>query len=178
MGELSIRRAGADDSAAIAALYAPFVATSQATFEEVPPDAAEVARRISGGEIDYPWLVAEEDGRLLGYASSGCFRQRSAYRWAVETGVYVAESAQRRGVARALMAGLIDALVEAGFVTAIASISLPNAASAGLHEALGYTLAGTIKAPGYKLGAWVDIGYWQRDLAERVVPPREPRALL
>ena len=176
MGELSIRRAEADDAAAIAALYAPFVATSQATFEEVPPDADEVARRMSGGGIAYPWLVAEEDGRLLGYASSGCFRQRSAYRWAVETGVYVTEDAQRRGVARALMAGLIDALVEAGFVTAIASISLPNAASAGLHEALGYTLAGRIKAPGYKLGEWVDIGYWQRDLAERIVPPREPGA--
>lgn len=178
MGELTIRRARADDAAAIAALYAPFVATSQATFEEVPPDAAEVARRISGREIDYPWLVADEDGRLLGYASSNCFRQRSAYRWAVETGVYVAEAAQRRGVARALMAGLIDALVEAGFVAAIASISLPNAASAGLHEALGYALAGRIKAPGYKLGEWVDIGYWQRDLAERMVPPREPGALL
>lgn len=178
MGELTIRRTGLDDAVAIAALYAPFVATSQATFEEVPPDAAEVARRISGGEIDYPWLVAEEDGRLLGYASSGCFRQPSAYRWAVETGVYIAESAQRRGVARALMAGLIDALVEAGFVTAIASVSLPNAASAGLHEALGYTLAGRIRAPGYKLGAWVDIEYWQRHLAERVVPPRETGALL
>ena len=75
-----------------------------------------------------------------------------------------------------MMAGLIDALVEAGFVTAIASISLPNAASAGLHEALGYALAGTIRAPGYKLGAWVDSGYWQRDLAERIVPPREPGA--
>ena len=178
MGELRIRRAGVDNATAIAALYAPFVATSQATFEEVPPDAAEVARRISGGGIDYPWLVAEENGRLLGYASSGCFRQRSAYRWAVETGVYVAESAQRRGVARALMAGLIEELTTAGFVTAIASISLPNAASAGLHEALGYTLAGRIKAPGYKLGEWVDIGYWQRDLAERVVPPSEPGALL
>jgi L-amino acid N-acyltransferase YncA len=176
VGELRIRRAGADDAAAIAALYAPFVATSQATFEEVPPDVAEVTRRISGGGIDYPWLVAEEDGRLLGYASSTCFRQRSAYRWAVETGVYVAETAQRRGVARALMAGLVDALVEAGFVTAIASISLPNAASAGLHEALGYVLAGRIKAPGYKLGEWVEIGYWQRVFAERVVPPREPDA--
>jgi L-amino acid N-acyltransferase YncA len=176
MGKLTIRRAGADDAAAIAALYAPFVASSQATFEEVPPDAAEVARRISGGEIDYPWLVADEDGRLIGYASSSCFRQRSAYRWAVETGVYVAEGAQRRGVARALLGALIEALVEAGFVTAIASISLPNGASAGLHEALGYRLAGTIRAPGYKLGAWVDIGYWQRDLAERRVPPSEPGA--
>jgi L-amino acid N-acyltransferase YncA len=171
-----IRAATAADAAAIAALYAPFVTGSQATFEEVAPDAAEIRRRIGGNGIAYPWLVAEEGGELLGYASSSCFRHRSAYRWAVETGVYVAHHAQRRGVARALLADLTEALTELGFVTAIASISLPNAASAGLHEGLGYRLAGTIKAPGYKLGEWIDIGYWQRDLAERIVPPTEPVA--
>ena len=169
-----IRRATAADAAAIAAIYAPYVAESAATFEEVAPDAAEVARRMEGTDLAYPWLVAEANGELLGYASSSCFRHRSAYRWSVETGVYVAPPAQRRGVARALLTELIDALTDAGFVTAIASISLPNAASAGLHEALGYRLAGTIKAPGYKLGEWVDIAYWQRDLAERQVPPTEP----
>ena len=171
-----IRPATAADAAAIADLYAPFVEQSQSTFEEVAPDAAEIAGRIAGFGIVYPWLVAEEGGALLGYALSSCFRHRSAYRWAVETGVYVAPDAQRRGVARALLVELVRVLTERGFVTAIASISLPNAASAGLHEALGYKLAGTIKAPGYKLGEWVDIGYWQRDLAERKVPPAEPAA--
>jgi L-amino acid N-acyltransferase YncA len=169
-----IRRATAADAAAIAALYAPFVEGSQSTFEEVAPDAAEIAGRMAGTGIAYPWLVAEEGSALLGYGSSSCFRHRSAYRWAVETGVYVAPHAQRRGIARALLVELVRVLTERGFVTAIASISLPNAASAGLHEALGYKLAGTIKAPGYKLGEWVDIGYWQRDLAERQSSPREP----
>jgi len=111
---------------------------------------------------------------VLGYASSGCFRTRSAYRWSVETGVYVAPEAQRRGIARALTERLLGVLTEAGFVTAIASISLPNGPSVALHEALGYTLAGTIRAPGYKLGQWIDIGYFQRDLAERQIPPGEP----
>lgn len=171
-----IRRASAADAAAIAAIYAPFVTESQATFEETAPDAAEIERRIAGTGIAYPWLIGEADGALLGYASSGGFRQRSAYRWAVETGVYVASHAQRRGIACALLAQLIEALTRAGFVTAIASISLPNAASAGLHEALGYRHTGTIRAPGYKLGEWVDIAYWQRDLAERKVPPAEPAA--
>ena len=164
----------ASDAAAIAAIYAPYVATSTATFEEVAPDATEVARRMAGDGIAYPWLVAEEAGVLLGYASSGCFRTRSAYRWSVETGVYVAPAAQRRGVARALMEALIDDLTRAGFVTAIASISLPNTSSVALHEALGYSLAGTIRAPGHKLGQWIDIGYFQRDLAERTEPPVEP----
>lgn len=134
-----------------------------------------MARRIAGEPLRYPWVVAEEEGGLLGYASSGCFRQRSAYRWSVETGVYVAQGAQRRGVARALMDVLLRELTEAGFVTAIASVSLPNAASAALHESLGYRLAGTIRAPGFKLGQWVDIGYFQRDLAGRTNPPVEPR---
>ena len=169
-----IRQATAEDAAAIAAIYAPYVAASTATFEEVAPDAIEMARRMRGDGIDYPWLVAEDAGRVLGYASSGGFRTRSAYRWSVETGVYVAETAQRRGVARLLMVALLDELTEARFVTAIASISLPNVASVALHAALGYRLAGTIKAPGYKLGQWIDIGYFQRDLAERSEPPVEP----
>ena len=170
-----IRAASAEDAAAIAVLYRPFVEQSRASFEEVAPVAAEVARRISGGEIDYPWLVAEIDGTVTGFTSSTAFRQRSAYRWAVETGVYVAPEAQRRGVARALGARLINELTARGFVTAVAGITLPNGASVALHEALGYVQVGQIVGAGYKLGAWADIGYWQRDLAERCNPPSEPR---
>jgi len=169
-----IRRATADDAAAIAAVYQPYVEDSTATFEERVPDAAEMARRIAGDSIAYPWLVAEEDGVVLGYSSSSCFRTRSAYRWSVETGVYVAAAAQRRGIARALTERLLEVLEDAGFVTAIASISLPNGPSVAFHEALGFRLAGTIRAPGYKLGQWIDIGSFQRDLAERTEPPREP----
>ena len=169
-----IRPATADDAAAIAAVYAPFVEGSTATFEERTPDAAEMARRMAGDGLAYPWLVAEHGGVILGYASSGCFRTRSAYRWSVETGVYVSAAAQRQGIARALSERLLEVLADAGFVTAIASISLPNAARVAHHRAMGYELAGTIRAPGYKLGQWIDIGYFQHDLAERTNPPREP----
>lgn len=152
-----IRAAREADAAAIATLYAPYVEHSSATFEELPPTPDEIARRLRGAGseagVAYSWLVAEEDGALLGYASSGCFRQRSAYRWSVETGVYVAPGEQRRGVARQLLTALLVLLERTGFV-----------------------LAGTIRGPGYKLGEWVDIGYWQRDLAERMVPPCEPGA--
>ena len=169
-----IRAANVADAAAIAALYRPYVEETRASFEEAAPGAAEIARRIAGGEIAYPWLVAEIDAIVVGYSSSTAFRQRSAYRWAVETGVYVAPEVQRRGIARALGARLIDELSARGFVTAVAGITLPNGASIALHEALGYAQVGQIVGAGYKLGAWADIGYWQRDLAERCNPPTEP----
>lgn len=170
-----IRPAERADGTAIAALYAPFVEESRASFEEVAPDGEEIARRIASGAIDYPWLVAEQDGAIVGFCSSTAFRQRSAYRWAVETGVYVAVAMQRNGVARALLLRLIEELAQRGFVTAIASITLPNEASVGFHESLGYRQVGRIRGAGFKLGQWADIGYWQRDFAARLVPPPEPR---
>lgn len=169
-----IRLAAASDAAAIATLYAPFVESSRASFEEVPPDADEIGRRLAGGSIAYPWVVAERGGELVGFTSSTAFRQRSAYRWAVETGVYVAAGLQRQGIARRLGERLIEELSTRGFVTAVAGITLPNAASVGLHEALGYAPAGLIRGAGFKLGQWADIGYWQRDLGRRGTPPPEP----
>lgn len=169
-----IRSAGLADAAAIARVYAPFVEQSRASFEEVAPDADEIGQRLAGGVIRYPWFVAEIDEAVVGFTSSTAFRQRSAYRWAVETGVYVSQELQRRGVARALMQRQIAELSRRGFVTAIASITLPNTASVGFHEALGYTNVGLIRGAGFKLGQWADIGYWQRDLSERLAPPPEP----
>lgn len=171
-----IRLAGAQDAPAIAALYAPFVATSRASFEEVAPDADEIARRITNGPIRYPWIVGCEDDRLIGFASSTAFRQRSAYRWTVETGVYVHPDAHRRGTARALLTRLLDELAARGFVSVVAGITLPNEASAALHEALGYAQVGQIRGAGFKLGSWADIGYWQKDLGERITPPAEPQS--
>lgn len=172
-----IRPATADDAAAIAALYAPFVDTSRASFEELPPDAAEMARRMASGERVYPWLVAVVDGAVAGFSNSTAFRQRSAYRWTVETGIYVAPERQRCGIGRRLGLAMIEELTKRGYASAVASITLPNAASVALHEALGYISVGGIRGAGFKLGAWADIGYWQRDLAERRVPPGEPEGL-
>lgn len=170
-----IRAAELADASAIAAVYAPFVETSRATFEEIVPSAEEMAQRLTGGSIDYPWFVAELEGAVVGYTSSTAFRQRSAYRWAVETGVYVTPSYQRQGIAQLLALRLLDELSRRGFVTAIATITLPNEASVGFHEALGYRQVGFIGGCGFKLGQWADIGYWQRDLGERLVPAPEPQ---
>ena len=167
-----IRLAGAADAEAIAAIYRPYVEGSHFTFEEVPPDPAEIAARMANPL--HPWLVAEEDGRVLGYASTAPLRNRAGYRWSVETGIYLAADAQGRGVGLRLLAAHLETLERQGLVTAIAGIALPNEASVALHEKLGFTLCGIERGVGFKLGRWVDVGRWQRDLAQRSDAPEEP----
>lgn len=166
-----LRLAHADDAEAIAALYAPFVAGSAVSLEDEAPSAAEIAARIAGGGDLHPWLVAEEDGGLIGYASASRFRPRLGYRFTVETSVYVAAACQRRGHARALYRALFGLLVAQGFTQAIAAITLPNEASARLHEAFGFKRCGVYAGVGWKLGQWWDVGLWQRRLAEPETPP-------
>ena len=173
MAEL-IRLAAGADAAAIAAIYRPYVETSRISFEEVAPDAAEIVRRM--GQPLHPWLVIENDGRVLGYASTSPLRGRSAYRFSVETGLYLEPDAQGRGLGRALLSAHLELLAGQGFVTAIAGISLPNAASVALHEKLGFVLGGIDRGVGFKLGEWVDVGRWQKDLAPRSQTPSEPMA--
>ncbi|HSQ99335.1 MAG TPA: GNAT family N-acetyltransferase [Sphingomicrobium sp.] len=169
-----IRAAMAADSVSIAAIYRPYVVGSRISFEEEAPDPQEIARRLASPL--HPWLVAEEDGRVLGYASTSPMRGRRAYRWSVETGIYLDEAAQGRGIGRQLLAAHLDLLERQGFVTAIAGIALPNPASVALHEKLGFRLSGVERGVGFKLGEWVDVGRWQRDLAARTGTPGEPLA--
>jgi phosphinothricin acetyltransferase len=167
-----IRRASADDGAAIAAIYRPYVEHSRISFEEVAPDAAEIVTRMANPL--HPWLVIEDNGEVVGYASTSPLRGRSAYRWSVETGLYLMSSAQGQGLGRALLGAHLEMLERQSFVTAIAGISLPNAASVALHEKLGFTLSGVERGVGFKLGQWVDVGRWQKDLARRSHDPAEP----
>jgi phosphinothricin acetyltransferase len=135
---LLIRLAGALDAAAIAAIYRPYVEDSRISFEEAAPDSAEMALRIAG-ELPgfHPWFVAEEDGGLLGYAASSPFRTRPAYRWTVETGIYLAPEAKGRGVGRALLTVLLKTLERQGYVAAIGAIALPNEASVSCRSLAG-----------------------------------------
>jgi L-amino acid N-acyltransferase YncA len=170
-----IRFADENDAAAIAAIYRPYVEGSRISFEEAAPDATEMARRIAGAVPGlHPWLAADEDGRLLGFASSASFRTRRAYRWTVETGIYLAPEAKGRGLGRALLARLIHVLEAQGFVTAIGAIALPNDASVALHEKLGFLHTGTYRKVGFKMGEWLDVGLWQKELAPRAPEPAEP----
>ena len=170
-----IRLAGKNDAAAIAGIYRPYVEDSRISFEEAAPDVDEMRRRMAGDRPGfYPWLVAEEEGRMLGYAASSPFRTRPAYRWTVETGIYLAVDAQGRGVGRALLSTLIGLLERQGYVAAIGAIALPNDASVALHEKLGFFHTGTYRRVGFKMGEWLDVGLWQKELAPRSANQPEP----
>ena len=168
----AIRLAESRDAAAIAAIYRRYVEGSHFTFEETPPRADEIAERMANPI--HPWLVVEEAGRVVGHASTSSMRNRAAYRWSVETGIYLAPDAQGRGIGRRLLTAHLDLLERQGFVTAIAGIALPNDASVALHEKFGFTLSGVERGVGFKLGQWVDVARWQRDLAPRTSSPAEP----
>ena len=170
-----IRLARGDDAAAIAAIYRHYVEQTPVSFEEVSPDDAEMARRMRGDRPGYhPWFVAEDGDGVLGYAASSPFRTRPAYRWTVETGIYLARDAMGRGVGRELLSTLLGVLERQGYVAAIGAIALPNEASVALHEKLGFTYAGTYRGVGFKFGEWLDVGLWEKELAPRNGEPKEP----
>ena len=173
----SIRLAMAEDAEAILAIYAPIVRDSAISFELEPPTLAEMRGRIDAGAPSLPWLVCERAGALLGYAYAGPHRTRAAYRWSVETSVYVAAGAQRHGVARALYSSLVAILGLQGYRNLYAIITLPNPASVAFHEALAFAPIGVHRGAGHKLGAWHDVGWWQRRIGEDVHDPTPPLPL-
>lgn len=165
---VSIRHAEARDAAAIAEIYAPYVRETAISFEEVPPDDDEVARRIDDAS---EWIVAEEVGTIQGYAYAGVFNPRSAYRWSCEVSVYLDSGSRGRGLGRLLLADLLDRLRAAGFVNAFAGIALPNDASIGLFESAGFHRVALYESVGMKLARWHDVGWWQLRLREPTIPP-------
>lgn len=177
MLDFTIRDADpARDAAACAAIYAPHVELSAVSFEERAPEAAELAARIERYGASHAWLVAERGGEVVGYAYATAFNERPAYRWSANVSVYVAEGARGEGVGRALYEALFGRLRERGFRTAVAGITLPNEASVGLHERLGFEPIGVNRGIGWKHGAWRDVGWWQLELAPAWEgPPPEPR---
>lgn len=172
---LTIRPADIADAASLAAIYAPYVTDSVASFEAVPPTADELtARMLAPPRL--PWLVATYDGDVVGYAYASHHHVRAAYHWAVDCSVYLAAGAHGQGIGRALYDALLPLLAELGYVRACAGISLPNPASVGLHESVGFTPVGVYERVGWKHGRWHDVGWWQRPLREPEDPPREPVA--
>jgi L-amino acid N-acyltransferase YncA len=162
----------ARDAGACAAIYAPYVTGSPVSFEELAPDAEQMAARIRAA---HAWLVAERDGQLAGYAYASQHKSRAAYRWAADVAVYVAAEHHRRGVGRALYERLFARLKEIGLWTLCAGVTQPNHASDALHRAMGFLPVGTYRRIGWKLGAWHDVQWLQLDLRPRELgPPREP----
>jgi L-amino acid N-acyltransferase YncA len=172
--KISIRPAERRDAAAIAAIYAPIVRDTAISFETEPPTPETMAERIKTTQLRHPWLVAANGDEVLGYVYAGEHRQRAAYRWSVDVTAYVVQAARGTGVGRRLYGGLLPILRAQGFRAAFAGIALPNDASVGLHEAVGFQPLGVYRDVGFKLGAWRDVGWWQLRLADDVAPPRDP----
>lgn len=171
---IEIRLANTNDAAGILAIYAPYCESTPITFETAPPTLEQMQDRIKNVMANYPWLVAEENGRVLGYVYGTRFRERAGYRWTSEVAVYIAEDAKRRRLGKALYTSLFAILRAQGIAKAIAGITVPNPASVRLHESVGFVRTGTFPGVGYKDGNWLDVGWWQLQLRPEVPHPSEP----
>jgi phosphinothricin acetyltransferase len=156
----------ARDAAACAAIYAPSVTDAATSFELEPPDAAAFASRIAAYSASHQFLVAEQGGEVVGYAYACPQAERPAYRWAVEASVYIDAGHHGEGLGRALYTELFARLRAQGFQVVIAGVTLPNPASVGLHESMGFEPVGVLRRIGWKMGAWHDVVWWQLELAE------------
>ena len=159
---MELRDATPEDAPVIAAIYNHYVSTTTISFEEETVSAATMCERIRAvQDAGLPWLVASVDGELAGYAYATPWRVRPAYRFSVETSVYVAHDKPRRGLGRALYTMLLARLRQGQIHLVIGGIALPNAPSVALHEAMGYEKAAHFSEVGRKFDRWVDVGYWQ-----------------
>ncbi|HET9720391.1 MAG TPA: GNAT family N-acetyltransferase [Solirubrobacteraceae bacterium] len=161
----------AKDGAGCAAVYAPFVEHTTVSFEETAPGPEELARRIQRLSTSHAFLVAEDDGGVAGFAYGAPHRERPAYRWSTEVSLYIDPRFQRRGIGRALYGQLLPLLAQRGMRTALAGVTLPNPASVALHESCGFEPIGVYRRVGYKLGQWLDVGWWGLRLTESDGPP-------
>jgi L-amino acid N-acyltransferase YncA len=159
-----VRDAQITDAESIARIYAHYVRNTTATFELEPPEPDEMARRIGRVIAKHAWLVAQDEGKALGYAYGSSFRERAAYLHSTEVTVYVEQGHCGRGIGGTLFEALLSRLQALGYVQAIGGIALPNPASVRLHERFGFEKTAHLRCVGYKLGKWIDVGYWQKQI--------------
>ena len=168
-----MRRARRVDAERCLQIYSPYVRDTVISLEEDPPSLTEMQERLSISLETHDWLVLEGPHGVVGFAYGSQYRSRAAYRWACEVSVYVEGGHQRAGAGRLLYGELFASLVDRGYLTALAGMTLPNAASEGLHRALGFEPVGTWRRIGWKFGAWHDVLWMQRHLAPLTEPPEE-----
>jgi len=164
------------DAAACVGIYAPYVADTAISFEEVAPTAEQFAAHIAATSERYPWLVLEDAGVVVGYTYATQHRARAAYRWAADVGIYVDLADRGKGVGRRLYEGLFGCMRSQHLRVACAGITLPNDASIALHKAVGFEQVGIYRDIGYKRGAWHDVAWLQLALSSEAGPPPEPLA--
>jgi L-amino acid N-acyltransferase YncA len=161
----TIQAAAPSDAAAVAAIYNHYIAETVATFEEEPVSISEMARRMAEVQsASLPWLVAEEDGQIVGYAYATQWKARSSYRFSVAISVYSAPGFMRRGIGSKLYGQLFPMLKDRNIHTVIGGIAQPNEASVALHEKFGMRKVAHFSEVGFKFNRWIDVGYWQRTL--------------
>ena len=167
-----IRPACPSDAEAVCHVYNHYVLHTIVSFEEEAVAPGEMARRIAAvAAAGLPWLVLEEEGRLIGYAYATPWKTRRGYRYAVESSIYLEASAGGKGHGSRLYGALLAELRALPLRTVIGGVALPNDASVGLHERLGFRKVAHFERVGWKCGRWVDVGYWQLSLSEDERPP-------
>ncbi|GAB2773220.1 GNAT family N-acetyltransferase [Terrabacter koreensis] len=169
-----VRDATADDAAAVAAVYAPYVTGTSITFETDPPSPDEMGRRIAAAQRSHAFLVLEDAGEVVGYAYGGPFKERAAYRWSCEVSVYLGMDRRGRGGGRRLYEELLRRLADRGYRMAAAGMTQPNVPSGRLHAAMGFETVGTYRDIGHKFGAWHDVTWVQRRLGDPTPPGQDP----
>lgn len=159
-GTMLVRPATEADAGACLEIYRPFVEDTVITFEETVPSLGDFEKRITKALERHVWLVVEDGGEVIGYAYGSNFRERPAYRWVCETSVYLSPSGRGRGIGTGLYALLLGIFARQGFRRAYGVVTLPNPPSEAMHHKLGFSPVGTLRAAGYKHGAWLDVGIW------------------
>lgn len=178
MSYLRIRAAVVEDAAELLEIYRPYVEHTAITFEYEVPSVEEFAARITKTLQKYPYLVAEYEGRLIGYAYAGAFKERAAYDWSIETSVYVREDMKRMGVGKALYAVLEECLRKQHILNVNACIGYPeeedehlNADSVCFHKKMGYSMVGEFHRCGYKFRTWYNMVWMEKLLGEHLKEP-------
>jgi phosphinothricin acetyltransferase len=170
----TIRVAEVADGAACADIYRPIVEATWISFETEAPSSDDMGQRIAATLPRLPWLVACDGGATLGYAYASPHRERAAYRWSVDVTIYLAGAARRRGIGTRLYTVLFDLLRRQGYRSAFAGVALPNDASIGLHQALGFHPIGTYEEVGWKLGGWRAVHWLRLPLSQASGSPDDP----
>ncbi len=158
---MNIRRVKISDAAQIAAIYNFYVLNSHHTFETDAVTVEEMQNRIGETSENYPYFVAEDDGKILGYVYAAQYKSRGAYENSAEVSVYVKNDLQRKGIGAMLYERLFAEISQTNIHAVIAGIALPNAASIKLHERFGFEKVAHFRQIGFKFGGWVDVGYWE-----------------
>ena len=160
--KISLRPAVPGDSKDISRIYNHYISNTVVTFEEDPVDSREMTKRMEKTKaLSLPWIVAEKEGKIIGYAYASPWRTRAAYRYSCETSIYLDKQYSGRGAGTMLYRELLSLLIEKGYHTVYAVVSLPNPASERIHNNLGFKKVAHLSEVGFKMSRWLDVGYWE-----------------